>query len=155
MADLGAIAVSTQPLVHRNDLMRYQVENIEVGGNYFPIMKKDTNIGNPTAPSLYIQSQGFVSFTWPVTAGTRTISVTTLQTYSSSMASIRPSMIVVQNTVAGVSSSVSASAAIGSGWTTIGPITVNPSTSSALEVRLYNNVGGQVVPCWFDHIITT
>jgi len=121
---------------------------------------KDTVEGSPTQPCLRMDIPGMWRFRWVIRTGARSVSVSAKQ---NSTGSYRPSMIVRKNTACGVLTDMSASAAAGAGWTTIGPITFAGTGSEAVWVELRNNnIGvansnGNLVyaPAYFDHIVTT
>lgn len=89
--------------------------------------------GDPT-PSLRIIGPHRYRFLWPVSAGTRTITIRTK--YSVDVAGYRPTLVVLANADIGISSDSEEEAASGSGWVVIGPITVMPSLAGVLECEL-------------------
>lgn len=125
---------------------------------------KNTTDGSPAEPCLQITYPGFWRFRWTVKGGkTKTISVKVKQNSTGSM--YRPSIIVRANPLIGVNNDVSASAAEGTDWTTLGPISILPTTTGSVWVELHNNnlvypsLPGQSTetsfPALFDHIQTT
>ena len=121
---------------------------------------KDTVEGSPTQPCLRMDIPGMWRFRWVVKSGARSVSVLAKQ---NSTGSSRPSVIVRKNTACGVLTDMSASAAAGAGWTTIGPITFSGTGSESVWVELRNNNTGVAnsngtlvyAPAYFDHIVTT
>lgn len=95
----------------------------------------DLTSGNP-APSLRVQAPGKWRFRWAVKSGSRSIMIDVKQVSNTTP---RPSVIVKANTAIGVNSDVTGTAGAGTGWVTIGPIAVTPSSDGALWVELWNN----------------
>lgn len=124
---------------------------------------KSITEGSPTSPCLELDYPGMWRFKWVILGATKTISVLAKQ--NSTGSAYRPSMVVVANPNIGVLYNLSASAADGAGWITIGPISVTPAGTGSVWVELHNNnvvypsinvVGGDALrPAFFDHIITT
>lgn len=118
--------------------------------------------GSPATPSLLLCQPGQWRFRWAVHAGARSISVLAKQ---GANVAPHPSMIVKSNPAIGVNADVSASSPGGTGWQTIGPISVSPSSDGALWVELWNNDKGTynpsngnvcpANPAFFDHLIFT
>jgi hypothetical protein len=117
---------------------------------------QDAADGNPAAPCLGMKSVAAYQFFWGVLAGARTISIYCKQTCNQTP---RPTMTVLANPAIGVSASVQGTAPSGTGWVTVGPIAVSPSSSGVLTVVLNNWVTGRYMspqsPCLWDHIVTT
>lgn len=115
---------------------------------------KDAGVGNAAAPSLRLDGKGFLRFYWSVKSGSRTLSVTVKQAVN---ASPRPRVTVVKNTSIGVNADVTASAGSSINFTTIGPLSVSPSSDGVLEVRLENLLDAQIgaFPCYFDDIASS
>ena len=140
--------------------------NIDSGGTSTRQMQigvgKNTTEGSPTAPSLQLDYPGMWRFRWVVKGSMKTVSV---QANQNSTGSNRPSMVVKANPDVGLFFDISASAADGTGWATIGPLSVTPTGTGSLWVELWNNntyyptIGypdGTVLrPALFDRIITT
>ena len=129
---------------------------------------KNTISGTLGDSCLELREPGFWRFRWAVKSGARSISVQANQNSTGSL--LRPSMVVKKNPSIGVMNDVSASAVDGSGWKTIGPIAINPTSLGYVWVELRNN--GSYYPamgymtngsgsgetsrvCLFDHIVTT
>lgn len=110
--------------------------------------------GSPSPPCLGLYwPKSTYSFQWGVTSGTRTISINAKQ---ASNGSPRPSMTVNVNSAIGVTSAVTGYAAGSTGWVTIGPLTVTPTSNGVLTVTLacnYQDVTQQYA--LFDNITTT
>ena len=123
---------------------------------------EDLVIGNPSPPSLRMDSGGRWRFRWSVNAGNRTIACS-VQQYALQNSSVAiapwPTMVIKANAAIGVVSDVIVTlAAQPTTWTTLGPQTVSVSANGALWVELRNNAayvqpGG--APCWFDNIVVT
>lgn len=108
--------------------------------------------GSSSGMALTLALPGFWRFRWTVQPGTRTI---TVQVYQSANISPYPSVIVKANTSIGVSSDVTGTSAGGTGWVSIGPITVTPTSEGVLWVQLWNNLHLAQSPCYFDKVIVT
>ena len=128
------------------------LRKITIGITEFVPGGKSTTEGNPSNPSLRLDTFGFWRFRWTVSAGTRTIQIDVKQAENQSP---RPRVTILANAGIGVASNVTGSAASGTGWTTIGPLTITPSGRGAVWVRLENLYVGQYSPCYWDHIVTT
>ena len=108
--------------------------------------------GTPLPPSINIPVKGMFRFRWAFSSGTRTISVSAKQPKNGTP---RPTVVIKSNSSVGIPIDVSESAIPDNGWVTIGPLTINPTTSGATWVELHNNYEGINEPCYFDNIITT
>lgn len=90
--------------------------------------------GNPSAPSYQQGRPGILRFIdWPVKSGTRTLSISVKQTPD---ASPYPRVRLKANPGIGVNSDVVGDAVAGSGWQTIGPLTINPTGDGVVSVWL-------------------
>ena len=119
-------------------------------------VREETVDGDPATPCLALDYPGFWRFRWGVTTalGTRTITIFAKQV--SNVTGFRPSMVVKANPSIGVNSDVTGTAGAGTGWTTIGPLTVTPSGNGVLWVELHNNDTSTFQStAYFDHIVTT
>ena len=68
----------------------------------------------------------------------------------------RPSFIVKANPSIGVNADVTGTAGSGTGWVTVGPVTVTPSSDGVLTVELWNNdIGTFNSPAYFDQMVKT
>lgn len=160
MADLGSIgtggkggAVITAPIGQY--IPQYARRKIVFAGGLTPAplygISKDTSDGNPTQPSMKITHRGEFRFEWVVSSGSRTISVDCRQILNMTP---YPRMRVLANAALGVTEQ-SASAASGTGWKTIGPISVSPSADGVLVVVLENLLDRPDSVCNFDKLVTT
>jgi len=112
------------------------VRVVNLGGErYITRLTEDSTEGNPTAPSMKICGPHRHQFRWGVAAGTRTISVDVKYSPDSGSGK-RPQLVVKANTDIGVNADQTSEAPSGSGWVTIGPITVNPTSDGALSCEL-------------------
>ncbi len=104
--------------------------------------------GSPSPPSLRMDALGKWTFRWLVQAEANSISALVKQ----ADVTPRPSMVVKANPLIGVPLDLVAVAPAGSGWVTIGPITVTPSVKGGLRVELRNNYDCQFgqTPCYFE-----
>lgn len=125
------------------------------GGGYSRSMQigaiRNNVEGNPSSPCLELTSNGFWSFRWVVPAGTREIWIDTKQASNNTA---RPSMIVKANAAIGVAADVTGTAAAGTGWVTIGPVTITPSSPGVIYVEFWNNTIHTDDPAYFDHIVS-
>jgi hypothetical protein len=98
---------------------------------------QNTVDGYPSAPSIQLTIHGFWRFRWTVTPGARTISVQVKQAANSTP---YPTIIVRKNASIGISADVTGTSPGGTGWVTIGPVTVTPSSEGVVWVELWNNL---------------
>ena len=114
---------------------------------------KDTSEGDPAQPSLRLDAKGMWRFRWAVASGSRSVSINVKQAVNGSP---RPTLVVKANPSIGVNSDVTGTAGSGTGWVTIGPVSITPSSDGAVWVELHNNYDSQVLqtPCFWDHIVT-
>jgi hypothetical protein len=108
--------------------------------------------GSPSPPSYQFQRAGLMRFPWKVNSGTRTLSVNVMQPVNTSP---RPTLTVRASSDLGVNSDVVASAGSSTGWVTIGPVTVTPTSNGVLWVEIACSTPGMNVPCNFDHFVAT
>ena len=128
------------------------------GGSGIPLMYEVTQSmveGSPSPPSIMFSHANMWRFKWSVAAGARNISIKCKQVCNESP---RPSVTVESNVGIGVMSDVSATAASGVDWVTIGPISITPTSAGAVWVKMYNNLNNNSItntPAYFDHIVVT
>lgn len=115
-------------------------------------LSKETTEGSPSQPSLKLNRHGMFRFRWTVNAGSRGISVSVKQAAN---VSPRPTLVVRANPEIGVNSDVTETAGSGTGWVTIGPASISPSSRGAVWVELHNNYDSQGGACYFDNIVAT
>lgn len=153
MADLGSIAnkglltKASAPLGPIRYLKVIQCEN-----QSFYLGSKSTTEGDPAQPSLKIDAYGMLRFRWTVESGARTISINVKQAINLSP---RPTLVVKKNTEIGVNADVTGTAASSTGWVTIGPVTINPTSDGAVWVEIHSNYDGEDAPSYWDHVVTT
>ena len=99
------------------------------------VVRSDSE-GNPSTPSLAVPPGGFWRFKWGVLAGSQTISVDVKQ---ASNTSPYPTVVVKANPAIGVSIDHTGTSTGGTGWVTIGPVTVSATSPGVLWVELHNN----------------
>lgn len=159
MADLGTIGYARgfgayggrNPLASRPQYVR-GVRGGSAWSDFMPwFAGKSTSEGNPQ-PSLYMQTDGVFRFKWAVAAGENTIQISVKQP---SNGTPRPRMVVKANPDIGLDADLTGDAASGTGWTTIGPLTVDSDIGGAVWVELHARQIGQFVPCYWDNIVTT
>jgi hypothetical protein len=132
----------------------YPKMGMNLGG---PIMyglgiSEAVSIGNP-APSMLMQYPAIIRFRWVVLAGSRSAQVDVMQ---ASNVSPRPKLTVKANADIGVGADVTGSASSSTGWVTIGPLSVTPSSRGVLIIelecptRLEGDNG-----CYWDNLITS
>lgn len=134
MADLGSIGtlglLTKRHITGRGTWLR----NAVIGGAQTGIrMGRSNSEGNPSPPSLAMYRGQRFRFRWGVQAGARTIQVDVKEGANEAP---RPKMTVFANTDIGVNADVSGSAGASTGWVTIGPLAINPSSDGAVIVEL-------------------
>jgi hypothetical protein len=153
MADLGSILYGVDDAIDAGALgngVRIRTLVVEEWGSDLVLGGKDTTEGN-SQPSLRMDSSGTFRFLW-VVAEERTLSVDVKQAAN---ASPRPRLTIKANLEMGVLADVQDSAPSGTGWVTIGPLTVEPTSAGALEVlleNLYDTGQPGTAPCYWDNI---
>lgn len=117
--------------------------------------RKETTDGSPLPPSFALDYPlTSYRWRWGVKSGTRTLQLAAKQV--SNVTGKRPRVIVRANPSIGVTADISADAPDSADWTTIGPITVNPTANGVLWVELWNmDTDNNYTPALFDHIVTT
>lgn len=108
--------------------------------------------GNPTAPSLRIQSRGKWRFRWNLSEGTHEISVKVKQDVNLDP---RPTLTVKANPEIGLMSDVVGVAEASFGWITIGPLSVTVSTKGATWVEFNTRYESQDVQSYWDYLTRT
>jgi hypothetical protein len=116
-------------------------------------MKKNTTEGSPATPSLELSIPGMFRFRWSLTVGSRSVSIRVKQ--ADLVATQRPTLVIRANSDVGVNSDLTATAAAGSDWTTIGPITFSATAVGMVWVEVYNNLQVLNTSAYFDHIVVT
>ncbi len=126
---------------------------VAVEGTQHVLGAADAAFGNPL-PSIRLDAKGFWRTRWVVRAGTRTVKVDCLQAVNSSP---RPTITVKANPAIGVAADVSATAGSNTGWITIGPVTITPSSNGVVWIEIRANYDTQAggCPCWFDNMVWT
>jgi hypothetical protein len=108
--------------------------------------------GSSSGLALTLAFPGFWRFRWTVQSGARTVSA---QVYQIANVSPFPSVIVKANPLIGISSDVTGTSAGSSGWITVGPISISPTSEGVLWVELHNNLQVTGCPCYFDKVNVT
>jgi hypothetical protein len=97
---------------------------------------KNTTDGSASQPCLdFSDCNALFRFRWAVTTGTRTLSV---KCANISGLTPYPTVTIRANKSIGVNSDVVGTAIAGTGWQTIGPLSVSPSSNGVLLVELYS-----------------
>jgi len=101
--------------------------------------RKNTSDGSPAQPSLELvgANNGF-RFRWAVKSGTRTLSIKLANVWGLSP---YPTVTIRKDASLGVNSDVVGTAIAGTGWQTVGPLSVSPSSDGVLLVELSNGGG--------------
>lgn len=117
-------------------------------------IRRESTEGSPSAPCLAIDIPQTWRFRWGVRSGTRSMSVSAKQV--SNVAGKRPRLVIRANPAIGVNSDVVADAPSGTGWVTIGPVSVTPTSNGMLWVELCNmDTDTFNSTAYFDHILAT
>lgn len=115
-------------------------------------ISKSTTDGNPT-PSMLMQYPTKIQFRWAVPASVSSVQVDVKQSCN---VSPRPTLTIKANPDIGVNSDVVGTAASGTGWVTIGPISATPSSRGVLIIELdcpTREEGDD--GCFWDNLITS
>lgn len=114
---------------------------------------RNTVEGSPDAPALSMDRANIFPVRWPVLASVaNTFSIKVKQPVAGTL---RPRIYARADASLGVAADVEAVAAAGTGWLTIGPISVTPSASGVLQVILENRTDAIPATCYWDGIATT
>ena len=118
---------------------------------------KNTTEGSPSQPSLELTAPESFRFRWVVSSGNRTISINAKQKTFGTPTDQRPSLVVRANRTVGLDFDLSASAANGDNWTTIGPLSFTATSTGVLWVEMRNNLhlSYPSSSVYFDHIVAT
>lgn len=158
MADLGSIAVDADMSegVASGVLSTLRIRRIVTEESDSQILgRKDLVEGTPSPPSLCLEARGVLKvFAWALTSGSHQISI---QVKQAANLSPRPSLRILASPDIGVNADVTDSAPAGTGWVTIGPLSVSPSSDGVLWVQVENNVDGQAgtMPCYWKNLSWT
>lgn len=154
MADLGSIGVTHSGPFQNDGLTvrrTLKAANCNIDG-HFPSASRNNLEGDPAPPCLQLNAgRDYWRFRWIVETGARTISINVKQTEN---VSPRPTLVVKANPDIGVNADVTETAPSGTGWVTIGPAAINPTSDGAVWVEVWNNIDG-ILPCYFDNIQQT
>lgn len=139
---MGALSYDTAPRKFETGLRlvflgRGLPNRIELGGGDAPLywgMGPLTGDSGSTSgsPCLQMTRSARFRFRWRVDSGTRTISVQVRKFIDN----CTPRFIVKANPAIGVSADQELSPSAGTGWQTLGPITITPSSNGVVEVIL-------------------
>jgi len=153
MANLGTIGCGFRSKGKPDQGPRWGLRSVVCGDRSYVVGGKDTSVGN-SQPSLRMDSRGVFRFRWVVQSGTRTISVDVKQAVNLSP---RPTLVILKNPDVGLSSDTTGTAGSSTGFTTIGPVTITPSSSGAVWVELRANYDGMFgcAPCYWDNLTVT
>ena len=122
---------------------------IVCGPNYEVVGMKD-----PIEGILRMDARGMWRFRWLVLNGNRSVQVDVKQVVNLSP---RPTMVIKANAAIGVNADITTTAGSSTGYITIGPTTINPSSIGAVWVELHNNYDGQYLstPCFWKNVVMT
>jgi hypothetical protein len=117
-------------------------------------ISKSPTEGSLSAPSLVMDRAQVFSVRWPVVSGSaNTFSIKVKQPGCSTLP---PRIVAKADASLGVNSDVVGTAAVGTGWLTIGPISVTPSVSGVIEVQLESRADCDFPAlCYWDSISVT
>lgn len=151
MADHGIIGTKANLSETNSDIgPRSYFRALQVGPQYMVRGSIEGIEGNPEVPSLRMWSVGKFRFRWTVTAGAKTIRVDVKQPINQNP---RPRMVVKARPSIGVINDVEGVAAAGTGWVTIGPLTINPTSEGAVWVELEARYEAMEAFTYWDNII--
>lgn len=171
MADLGAIeiqsihaqAVRTGTLIVGPSLVETsatavgRLKKISTGGgpesDLVVGLGKNSVDGSPTAPSLDIDRRTYFEILWPVATGVE--NTFTVKVRQPVIATLQPQVTILADAGLGVNSDVVGVAAAVSGWTTIGPLSVNPTSAGVLVVRLENRSDDEDPRSQWDSVVVS
>ncbi len=122
------------------------------GPDLFRGLAKDTTDGSPAQPCLQFTQRGRYRFRWPVAAGTRTLTIDCK--YAPNEAP-RPTVTIRKNVEIGVNADVVGTAGAGTGWVTIGPLSITPSDKGGVWVELDATHPGNTFAARWDNLRTT
>ena|SRR5690349_14537939 len=154
MADLGTIGTKAMLTKVSKDLgPRIAFRGLVCANQSMVAGGQDLVVGN-AAPSFRMDARGNWSAWIYFDSGTNTIQVDVQQAVNLSP---RPTITVHSDSTVGINSDIVGTAASGTGWVTIGPLSVSPSAAAVLLVSLSNNYDAQFTgaPCYWDNLITS
>ncbi len=111
---------------------------------------RDESEGHDEVPCICLGTLGCFRARVAVNAGSRSVSVYAKQPVTGQP---RPRLVVRSNAEIGLAQDISQTAAAGTGWVKIGPITFATSQRGGVWVELWNPSVGW--PCWFDDLTVT
>jgi len=115
---------------------------------------KESIEGNPSPPCLRLRFPSKHAFRWGVTTGAHTLKIDTKQV--SNVTAKRPRVTVKANPSIGVPNDVYLDAGAGTGWMTVGPISVTATDNGVLIVELENRDDENWdSPAYFDNLVRT
>lgn len=109
--------------------------------------RRDDSEGSSAPPSLYLPKGGRIRLRIPIAAGSRAV---TIKAKQPSMALPRPTARILANAAIGLDADLAATAPVGSGWVSIGPLTFTASANGGVVVELFAQWSGGDSGCWFD-----
>lgn len=131
----------------------YPKMGMNLGGSimYSLGVSKSDTVGNPV-PSMLMQYPATFKFRWAAESGARTVQVDVKQSCN---VSPRPTLTVKANPDAGISFDVVGSAPSSTGWVTIGPLNLTPTSNSVLIIELSCNQRQEGDDgCFWDNLTT-
>jgi hypothetical protein len=144
MADLGSIG--RQSMKYNNaDVVsngRCIYRALHIGKDTLVAGGQDFNTGNPTPPSLRMDSKGLWTFNWPVDNRARTIFVDVMQTVNLSP---RPRLVLSANSNIGVSANTN-DAASSATWVTC-QLSFTPTGTGVVIIGFESMYDGQFAQC--------
>lgn len=154
MADLGVIGTKGHKSANAWNVGQYIPQfwrgKITIGDTVYREQAKYTDDGSPLQPSLRMTKAGMFAFRWPVSAGTRTLQVSVKNALG---VTPYPTLTIKANTEIGVNTDVVGTAIAGTGWQTIGPLTVSPSADGVLLVLFESRVDRQDSDVRWDYLV--
>jgi hypothetical protein len=113
---------------------------------------RDDMEGSGGPPCVVFEKPGRYRFRWPVDPGERTI---TVDCKYAPDAAPRPTLRIRANTEIGVNADLVATAPAGSGWVTIGPLSITPSEKGGVWVELEGLSRADGFSARFDNVVAT
>lgn len=171
MADLGAIGTeNTNAQLAKSVTSIAQVESSFLYATVVGVLKKistggasesDLTVGlgknvadgSPAPPCLEMDRKTNYDIFWPIEPNVA--NTFTAKVKQPVIASLQPRVTIIADASLGVNADVTGTAAASTGWVTIGPLTVNPTSAGVLLVRLENRSMDQDPRSYWDCVVVS